>query len=165
MSSVDRFRLDLRKMIEVGEERANKAVRKVLLDMLATVVKRTPVDTGMLRANWQYGAGEMPSGTIDTEDLSDEGRATVAREAAVIGSTKLMLGYVHYLTNNLPYAEVVEYGMYPNPPERGSKKRGETEYTIHVVDGYSKQAPAGMVRITVAEFQSIIDDLVSQAQT
>lgn len=47
------------------------------------------------------------------------------------------VGKTMYLTNNLPYATRLEYG-------------------------WSKQAPAGMVRLTAAEFQATVDRVVSQ---
>jgi hypothetical protein len=47
-------------------------------------------------------------------------------------------GQVHYLTNNLPYAWKLE-------------------------TGWSKQAPLGMVGITVVEFQGIVDDAATRA--
>ena len=46
-------------------------------------------------------------------------------------------GHVHYVVNNLPYAWRLE-------------------------NGYSKQAPAGMVGLTVVEFAGIVDDAAVQ---
>ena len=53
--------------------------------------------------------------------------------ACVTAIAPAKFGATIYLVNNLPYAVRLEYG-------------------------WSKQAPAGMVRITAAEFQSIVDD-------
>jgi hypothetical protein len=41
----------------------------------------------------------------------------------------------------------LEYGGYPNPPKSGSGK---------TAGGYSIQAPAGMVRVSAAEFGEIV---------
>jgi hypothetical protein len=46
-------------------------------------------------------------------------------------ANRLEAGSIFYLTNNLPYGERLEYG-------------------------YSKQAPSGMVRITLAEYEKIL---------
>lgn len=54
--------------------------------------------------------------------------------------TKIPKGYL--ISTGVPYAPVVEYGLYPNPPKGG---KGKTE------GGYSKQAPQGMVRISIKE--------------
>ena len=37
----------------------------------------------------------------------------------------------------MPYAATIEFGRYPNPPRRG---------TGRTIDGFSTQAPKGMVR-------------------
>jgi hypothetical protein len=64
---------------------------------------------------------------LGTTASVDAGRGL--KEAA--GAGLLPVGGVVYLANGLPYARRLEYG-------------------------YSKQAPAGMVRISVAEFASSI---------
>ena len=86
---------------------ANKAERNSLvvfsavsLDIFGRIIKRTPVDTGRLRNNWQI-------------------------------TPNIILGKSVFITNNLPYAQVI-------------------------VDGSSEQAPRGMVKVTVAEFDSIV---------
>lgn len=48
-------------------------------------------------------------------------------------------GMVHYITNNLPYAWRLE-------------------------NGYSKQAPAGMVGLTVVEFQGIVSSAAAEVR-
>lgn len=49
-------------------------------------------------------------------------------------------GYL--IRNDLPYAHVIEYGLYPNPPKNPTGK---------TVNGYSRQAPKGVARISVKE--------------
>ena len=60
------------------------------------------------------------------------------------------------MTNNLPYIQKLEYGGYPNPAKTGDK----------TVNGYSKQAPAGMVRISLEqiknELSEIIEDVIEK---
>jgi hypothetical protein len=46
------------------------------------------------------------------------------------------LGSLTWLSNNLPYIEKLEYGGYPDGP--------------NTIGGFSKQAPAGMVRVNMA---------------
>lgn len=61
--------------------------------------------------------------------------AAVTRvEAATLGAKA---GDVIYLVNNLPYSRALEYG-------------------------HSKQAPAGMVRLTVAEYGAIVDKAANE---
>lgn len=61
--------------------------------------------------------------------------------------------YKTVIHNPLPYAKVVEYGLYPNPPKKGTGK---------TVNGFSTQAPAGMVGITVAEWPQIVAEAVQK---
>ena len=108
------------------ERKLDLAVRKISLELFSRVILRSPVDTGRFRANWQVAIGSMPNGTLSLEDKS--GTATVSNATARSAGVKA--GDVIYLANNLPYAQRLE-------------------------DGYSVQAPAGMVGLTVQEFQSI----------
>ncbi len=62
-------------------------------------------------------------------------------------------GDVITVTNALPYAAVVEYGLYPNPPKGGAGK---------TTGGFSSQAPQGMVGVTLAEVPQIIEEVVSK---
>lgn len=49
------------------------------------------------------------------------------------------------VSNDKPYALVLEYGLYPNPPKGG---KGKT------IDGYSTQAPKGFARISIEEVKN-----------
>lgn len=105
--------------------------KRIALELFTRVILRTPVDTGRLRGNWQAGVNVFAPGTLDSPDPS--GSATIsAATATVTGAPPLV---TLTLTNNLPYAPRIEY------------------------DNWSKQAPAGMVRVSVAEFQGIARDV------
>lgn len=127
------FSLDLRRFAEKARMNADQVVRKVTLDIARGVVLRTPVDTGRARSNWQFGDGQVPTGEVGAADPN--GTATIAQLATQIDRTKA--GGVTYLANNLPYILPLEYG-------------------------YSQQAPAGMVRTTLTEYQQYIRNAVAQ---
>jgi hypothetical protein len=103
-------------------------VRKVVLDVTSELVKRSPVDTGLFRANWFVSNGSPTMETTRTPDKT--GLVSVGR--AHLAASYLKAGGVTYIMNNLPYALPLEYG-------------------------HSTQAPAGMVRITVSRWQAIVD--------
>jgi hypothetical protein len=86
---------------------------------------------GRFRGNWQLGVGSIPSG--ETERIDPDGAATVG--AIVAEMPKDAAGKVYYLANNVPYAQRLE-------------------------DGYSTQAPAGIVGLTVVEFETIVREAV-----
>jgi hypothetical protein len=122
------FSLDVARFVSEFKESATLIVRKVAIDAFSRVILKTPVDTGRARANWQCAIGEVPQSSLLLNDK--EGTATVDRVTAE--AMKLKVGDTIYLINNVVYILALEHG-------------------------HSKQAPAGMVEITVREFQTILD--------
>lgn len=141
----DTFALSLAKFAEKAPEQARTVVRKVALETLTRVVMRTPVGNptlwkgkppagyvgGRLRANWAVGIGAVNVATTVSVDRSTGGEATTARLTPTILAADGLQPI--YITNSLPYMREIEY------------------------EGHSRQAPAGMVRITVTEFQTMVD--------
>jgi len=109
------------------ERKMDLAVRKIALEMFRRIILKSPVDTGRFRGNWQIAIGSVPDGTLELDDKT--GTATIAKGAAI--ALGMNAGDTIYFANNLPYARRLE-------------------------EGYSQQAPAGMVALTVQEFQSIV---------
>jgi len=112
------------------ERKMDLAVLKIALELFSRVILKTPVDKGRARANWQVAIGGAPNGTLELEDKS--GTATIS--AVTASAAGLRAGDVIFLVNNLPYIQRLE-------------------------DGYSGQAPAGMVGLTVQEFQRIAEQI------
>lgn len=116
-------------------------VRKIVIEIGNRLVMRSPVGDasywqappppgyagGRFRANWQYGFGSAREGEVDAIDPS--GAATI--NGIVAGALTGSAIGVHYITNNLPYAESLESGR-------------------------SRQAPQGMIGLTELEFPQII---------
>lgn len=137
--------------------RVDDVVRSVTLEVFSRVIMRSPVDTGRFRGNWFPSFGN-PSAATRT-DTDPTGSTSQERARAAVLSQPV--GGVMYMTNSLPYAVTLEYGGFPDPPKRGSKKRGEPEVRIHVANGFSLQAPHGMVRIVAQEVNSILQAKLS----
>lgn len=89
---------------------------------------------GRFRANWQVGIGAKNEDTSAPPDKS--GNSALSRGRAVINTWQVGGGTI-YLTNSLPYAKPLEYG-------------------------HSKQAPSGMVRLTVQDFNIQIKQSISE---
>ena len=121
MANNDKFRARFAKRIEKAKGKFELFIKKLVVDIDASLVLKSPVDTGRFKANWVVGNGFV--NTTTTESLQ------AANNELLINSIKVN-GQNIYLTNSLPYASRLEYG-------------------------WSKQAPAGMVRITLVEVQSI----------
>lgn len=102
------------------------------------IILKTPVDSGRARANWLASTDKPKTGVTTRLDPSGQTAMNTARAAANNAA-----GRIFYLTNNLPYIRHLEYGLYGRPP--GSANGPKTS------GGYSKQAKAGMVRVTMNE--------------
>ncbi|MCV4343320.1 hypothetical protein [Pseudomonas capsici] len=85
---------------------------------------------GRFRSNWQLTTGSPATGEI--EDIENAGETL---DRIIAGAGDLSAGEVAYIVNNLPYAVPLEFG-------------------------HSTQAPAGMVRVTVADFQRIVEEAI-----
>lgn len=107
-------------------KRVDQVRRASVLELFKLVIFATPVDTGRLRGNWQTTINSPNWAAIDRLDLG--GGAAMSEAVATLGS----LVDVVWFTNNLPYVERIEY------------------------DGWSKQAPEGMVRRHVASWKRIV---------
>lgn len=123
------FTLDIQKFVTGAKQRANDAVGRIVVGVSAEIDMRSPVDTGRFRGNWQLGVNSVPSGTL--ANLDKTGNATQARIAASVPDEAA--GHVFWIVNNLPYATRLEHG-------------------------YSRQAPQGMVGLTLTRFQSIVNE-------
>lgn len=149
------FSIPIAQLAEKMKLDLDTVVRKSTAQVFSAVVLKTPVDTGRARANWNVTAGAVDQ-TTTTSTSAARGTAE-AQKALAMPS-----GGVVYLANSLPYARVLEYGGYPNPPKMGSKKRGEAGVAVHVRGGFSMQAPQGMVRLTAQEFNDYVQRVISK---
>lgn len=127
------FTSDLRGIERKTEDKMSRAVRKITLDAFSNVIMMSPVDTGRFRGNWQTAIGDAPDGTVEAVDPS--GNTVIAKVQGVTAGMEP--GDVVYMANNLPYAQRLE-------------------------DGYSGQAPNGMVKLTVQRFQPIAEAVIRQ---
>ena len=141
------FEIGLRKFAEKTELKINDVVRKIGLEVYSSVVMRSPVDTGRFRGNWNVSLANFDPSVSELTDK--EGAASIANATVSIAEYK---GGSIYISNNLPYAQVLEYGKYGT---------GASATVKTTRDGYSIQAPYGMVRITVVEFQEMVNKVVN----
>lgn len=131
------FEDDLRAFEKKATSRIRLFRRALIMKVSARVILRTPVDTGRARANWQATLSAPASGVVDSVDKTGEtALAAVRSESEKTWSDD---DRSFFLTNNLPYIEALE-------------------------NGHSQQAPAGMVAITIAEFEGLADQVRNQVQ-
>ena len=122
------FALDVSKFVEKAKKNPETVMRQVSIKLFSAIIKASPVKTGRFRMNWMASDGTPASGTTDATDKSGN--------IAIGNATSFVLKSADWheftLTNNLPYAQPLEYG-------------------------WSQQAPQGFVRVNVGRFQNLID--------
>lgn len=88
--------------------------RKLTLELLNRTVMRMPIITGRARGNWQVTVNWKPEADLPVEDK--DGGPTVEAGAAAV--TKVKIGDVVYLTNNVHYVLYLEEGTPRMPPRK-----------------------------------------------
>jgi len=127
------FANDVKKFEKNAIADTEAGARKKILILFNAVISDTPSARGTLRANWQTSLGYPKSGTLEA---TEESRATKEAERVVMGT---QFG-TFWLSNNLPYAPVIEYGLFPYTNTKRVNGRG-----------YSRKSPQGMVRRNIAK--------------
>ena len=120
--SAKEFTLQLNKEILETDEKIDIALQKIGVDALKNVVKKSPVDTGRFRGNWQTTISGTTSNTLKRTDRV--GNATINAGTTKIVRFDYKKNKRIFIQNNLPYANRLE-------------------------NGWSKQAPKGMVSQTI----------------
>lgn len=123
---MSRWSIPLDKLARKTGNDIERVGRQATSALFRSVAERSPVDTGRFRGNWQFTKDTIPGGTLERDDKDGSLAAAEALKALVTP-----LGGVTYYTNNLPYAQRLE-------------------------NGYSGQAPAGMVRVSIVEFKDYV---------
>lgn len=93
----------------VVPERHATLLRAVSLDVLARLVRKSPVDTGRFRNNW-YTSTSRPA-LLTTANTSNNAEARALPSIASIRPFGQL-----FITNNLPYARRIEDGSSQQAP-------------------------------------------------
>lgn len=127
-----------------NEVNVKAVVRKIAFELFRKAILKTPVDTGRARANWGVAIGAPNIGS-PTDAVDQSGTAALTSAAQGVQSWQGQ-GSI-FMTNNLPYIGRLEYGGYPSPPKVATGK---------TAGGFSIQAPNGMVRISMDEIVTFL---------
>jgi len=146
---VNTFAEQLAAFAEKAKTRADEIVGRVVASIAAELDQRSPVGDasywkhkpppgyvgGRFRGNWQLGVDVVPSG--ETGRIDPGGAETLS---VIIGAVPPQAaGHIYYLFNGVPYAQALE-------------------------DGHSRQAPNGMVGLTVLGFNRAVEEAAAQAR-
>lgn len=123
-------------------------VKKIVIDIFSRVIMRTPVDKGRARSNWVVGLN-TPAANASSRLDRDPGPVTQDGTGKSKSKSRMIMRVKtanaentksYILTNNAVYAIRLEYGW------------------------SRRQAPAGMVRITVREFNRIAQRIAAEVK-
>jgi len=112
--SITNFNAQIKDFAKKHEMDIEKTVRTIALHVWNGVTNKTPVDTGRARANWNLATGSADTST------------TISTSEKHFSLSKGDGKKVIYITNNLPYINMLE-------------------------NGSSRKATRGMVAVTLAE--------------
>lgn len=126
---------DLQKIAARNKQKLLKVAQNSLMRVGGRIVVMSPVDNGRFINNWMSAYGSADTAT--SESLNKTGAESVGRLDAKLNG--LAVGQVFYFTNSLPYAQRLEYG-------------------------WSDKAPNGMVRLSVANWQTIVAQEVARVK-
>lgn len=115
----------------------NDNLRIEYIKTFREIITGTPVDEGRARSNWFLSQDKASSETTNSTSPSK----------AADKVPKKVSGKKTFLTNNLPYIGVLEFGGFPS---------GSTEKTS---GGFSRLAPKGWVRIALARLKKRIKSI------
>lgn len=113
------------------QEKQELLCRVVLIELTASMVEKSPVDTGRFKNNWFGNIGSVD--TTTTTDTDSSGEGSIGRVGRVAADFRP--GQKMYITNSLPYAKPLEHG-------------------------HSGQAPQGMVKLTIQEYTGKLRELL-----
>lgn len=123
------FASDLRRFANLTNQKMEAVVKASLVRIGTSIVVKSPVDTGRFKNNWLSAYG-----TYDTTvnmNVDPNGQSAINQLKVAVNGLNFQENF--YFTNSLPYAKGLEYGD-------------------------SAQAPSGMVRISVAAWESIVSN-------
>lgn len=141
------FRRDYAKYLAKAGGKAETVVRKTGLQLQTEMVVLSPVDEGRFKGGWVASIGTINTSISDTKDTTPLGQFDPGKSYA---ATQTVLqawkpGQMIYLTNSMPYGSVLEYGRADGSPG-------------------SKQAPNGMVRLTVQNYSQAVAKAVAEVK-
>jgi hypothetical protein len=133
-SGVASFKADLDAFARFMDMSINQAIQKIVAEIFTRIVKKTPYDTGNAKANWNVSLS-VP----DTSVQPFTGASSAAENISLARLNKILPGIrfeqAIFLTNAV-------------------------SYIIYLERGWSKQAPAGMVAVSLAEVEAFIINIL-----
>ena len=137
-----------------GLEAQDTVIVGTARQLFGAIVEETPIGDfdpeheGTARGSWEFKIGN-PSGGF--------GRRNIGKTGADLRIPKRgLVGKVLFLVSSVPYMPILEFGGYPDPVKRGTFNKRTGRFEIRSVAGFSKQAPAGMIRRNILQLKRFV---------
>lgn len=130
-SELLKFNKDITKFSAAIGVNVTVVTRKIALDIFASIIRRTPADTGRARASWNINAGSADLSV--SPSVKKGGKVPLTDKGGSLGIVAAFSSI--FITNNLVYITFLE-------------------------EGSSTQAPAGMVKVALEEATSFLSKAV-----
>jgi len=119
-----------RACVNIGRTSESR-IRRVALAAYRAINRRSPVDKGTFRANWVASIDTLDRSSDLSKTRTDVNEAVTTATAVITNGARL--GTTVYISNAVPYAGKLE-------------------------DGYSPQAPAGVVAPALTTIKNALDE-------
>lgn len=132
-----------------GVKTQEKIIHGTATRLFGGIVEGTPVGDfdpeheGTARGSWVFKIGSPDGGFGRRNKTKDVSNLRIPRVGLV--------GKKLFLVSANPYMRILEFGGYPDPVKRGTFNKRTGQFEIRSAGGFSKQAPAGMIRVNVAQ--------------
>ncbi len=140
-----------------AQQKAQRLVNRTLYNMIEELMFLSPVGLpedwsstppkdykpGKYKANWQHSVGSPKTDVLDDEDnsiLDSKSRTSVKLKQSVDANKTLFT--THYFTNNVPYAEAIEYGSAIHNLQAQSKPHAVAGLVTQNIPSHIKKARA-----------------------
>ena len=109
-------RNQIRVVMDGLEEYSERLIIGIALEVHATLVEDTPVDTGWAQNNWVPNVGGPGASSSQNEGNAASAKAKMTAGLASVAGYKLRSGPIH-ITNNVPYIEPLNAGHSKQAPK------------------------------------------------
>ncbi|SSY81044.1 hypothetical protein [Alysiella crassa] len=150
------FNIQIKNLLDKHLENNVRVVGYAVLSLQRMIVDGThglpgtPYDTNAAASNWFVDVDTANYRVSDDTTRRNLGMANALIATAIGQSNPPNYFSLH---NSLPYIKTLEYGLYPNPPKKGTGK---------TINGFSTQAPQGFFRIALQKWEKLVIETYQQ---
>jgi hypothetical protein len=121
--------------VKATNKTMHQGIANTTIRLGTMIIEKTPVDTGRAKGNWMSAFDAPDTATSETRQAAQ----SIGGLHLKFTPSSVARNNSIFITNSLPYIKRLE-------------------------NGYSKQAPAGMVRLSIAEFTAILQREIASAK-